>query len=192
MLVNSDSELEMTPDEFVMIRDFILEKSGIYFALDPDTGAILWQTQVGPGSALGGMEWGSASDGKRIYVSIANLYGIPTNVGGAGSWSALDPATGQILWQVGDPNGAITVGPLTVADDVVFASSMAGAPGAPTMLALDARTGQTLWTHAAGSSVNAGPAVSNGMLFWGSGYAHLGIPGYTTNNKFFAFSDKGK
>ena len=32
MLVNSDSELEMTPDEFVMIRDFILEKSGIYFA----------------------------------------------------------------------------------------------------------------------------------------------------------------
>lgn len=168
------------------------QKSGIYFALDPDTGAILWQTQVGPGSALGGMEWGSASDGKRIYVSIANLYGIPTNVGGAGSWSALDPATGQILWQVGDPNGAITVGPLTVADDVVFASSMAGAPGAPTMLALDAKTGQTLWTHAAGSSVNAGPAVSNGMLFWGSGYAHLGIPGYTTNNKFFAFSDKGK
>jgi chemotaxis protein methyltransferase CheR len=32
MLVNNDSELEMTPDEFVMIRDFILEKSGIYFA----------------------------------------------------------------------------------------------------------------------------------------------------------------
>lgn len=32
MLVNNDVELEMTPDEFVMIRDFILEKSGIYFA----------------------------------------------------------------------------------------------------------------------------------------------------------------
>lgn len=168
------------------------QKSGIYFALDPDTGAILWQTQVGPGSALGGMEWGSASDGQRIYVSIANLYGIPTQVGSAGSWAALDPATGKIVWQVGDPNGAITVGPLTVAGGAVFVSSMAGAARAPTMLALDAATGQTLWTYAAGSSVNAGPSVSNGTLFWGSGYAHLGIPGYTTNNKFYAFAVPGK
>ena len=83
------------------------QKSGIYYALDPDTGAELWRTQVGPGSALGGMEWGSASDGKRIYVQISNLYGIPHSYGGgsAGSWSALDPATGAILWQVADPNG---------------------------------------------------------------------------------------
>jgi polyvinyl alcohol dehydrogenase (cytochrome) len=168
------------------------QKSGLYYALNPDTGALIWKTQVGPGSALGGMEWGSASDGKRIYVSIANLYGIPTPVGGAGSWSALDPATGQILWQTGDPNGAITVGPITVADGLVFASSMAGSATAPTMLALKADTGQIAWTHAAGSSVNAGPAVSNGVLYWGSGYAHLGIPGFTTNNKFFAFSKQGK
>ena len=28
--------------------------------------------------------------------------------------------------------------------------------------------------------------------YWGSGYAHLGIPGYTGNNKFFAFSKNGK
>lgn len=168
------------------------QKSGIYYALDPDTGAVIWQTQVGPGSALGGMEWGSASDGERIYVSIANLYGIPTPVGGAGSWSALDPATGQILWQTADPNGAITMGPLTVASGVVFASSMAGGAGAPTMLALDAATGQTLWTFAAGSSVNAGPAVAEGDLYWGAGYAHLGIPGFTGNNKFFAFTKHGK
>jgi chemotaxis protein methyltransferase CheR len=32
MLVNNDADLDMTLDEFVMIRDFILEKSGIYFA----------------------------------------------------------------------------------------------------------------------------------------------------------------
>ncbi len=168
------------------------QKSGIYYALDPDNGSELWHTQVGPGSSLGGMEWGSATDGKRIYVSIANLYGIPTPVGGAGSWSALDPETGAILWQVGDPNGAITVGPLTVVDDVVFASSMAGSPTAPTMLALDAQSGQTLWTFASGSSVNAGAAVADGVVYWGAGYAHLGIPGYTGNSKFFAFSRNGR
>ena len=168
------------------------QKSGIYFALDPDSGAELWHTQVGPGSSLGGMEWGSASDGKRIYVQIANFYGIPTGVGGAGSWAALDPATGAILWQVSDPNGAIALGPLAVADGVVYAPSMAGTATAPTMLALKADTGQTLWSFAAGSSVNAGAAIADGVVYWGSGYAHLGIPGYTGNNKFFAFSKNGK
>lgn len=168
------------------------QKSGIYYALDPDTGAELWRTQVGPGSALGGMQWGSASDGKRIYVSIANLYGIPTPAGGAGSWAALDPETGAILWQVADPNGAIAIGPLTVADGVVFVSSMAGSATAPTMLALSASTGQTLWSFAAGSSVNAGASIADGEVYWGSGYTHLGFPGFTGNDKFFAFSRNGK
>jgi polyvinyl alcohol dehydrogenase (cytochrome) len=147
---------------------------------------------VGPGSSLGGMEWGSASDGKRIYVAIANFYGIPYSAGGAGSWAALDPATGAILWQVADPNGAVDLGPLAVADGVVFASSMAGSATAPTMLGLSANNGKTLWSYAAGSSVNAGATISNGVVYWGSGYTHLGIPGYTGNNKFYAFSNNGK
>ena len=83
------------------------QKSGIYYALDPVTGGVLWQTQVGPGSSLGGMEWGSASDGTRIYVQIANLYGIPHPGSNGGSWSALDPATGAIVWQTADPSGAV-------------------------------------------------------------------------------------
>jgi polyvinyl alcohol dehydrogenase (cytochrome) len=116
------------------------QKSGIYYALDPDTGATLWQTQVGPGSSLGGMEWGSASDGQRIYVAISNLYGLPYCFPGAttpcppfntpstGSWSALDPATGAILWQTPDPNKTFDIGPMTVSNGVVYASSMAVTP----------------------------------------------------------------
>jgi polyvinyl alcohol dehydrogenase (cytochrome) len=167
------------------------QKSGIYYALDPDTGAELWHTQVGPGSSLGGIEWGSASDGKHIYVAIANLYGIPYAYGSAGSWAALDPATGAILWQKADPNGSIDIGPMAVANGVVYAPSMAGAATAPTMLALDAATGNTLWSFASGASVNAGAAIVNGIVYWGSGYAHLGIPGFTGNNKFYAFSNNG-
>jgi polyvinyl alcohol dehydrogenase (cytochrome) len=168
------------------------QKSGIFYAFDPDTGSTLWRTQVGPGSSLGGMEWGSASDGKRIYVSIANFYGIPTSVGSGGSWSALDPATGQILWQVGEPSGSIALGPVTVSGGAVYVPSMAGTPGAPSMLALDAATGQTLWSFAAGSSVVSGAAIVDGVVYWGSGYAHLGITGYTGNNKLFAFSAGGR
>ncbi len=168
------------------------QKSGIYYALDPKTGNTLWQTQVGPGSSLGGMEWGSATDGKRIYVQLTNFYGLPSPAGGnAGSWAALDPATGAILWHKADPNGAIDLGPMSVANGVVYAGSMAGDASTPTMFALNAATGETLWSFAAGSSVNAGATIVNGTVFWGSGYTHLGIPGFTGGvgiAKFYAFS----
>ncbi len=137
------------------------QKSGIYYAFDPDTGAELWHTQVGPGSALGGLEWGSASDGTRIYVAVGNLYGLcysynpdytcAGGLGQAGSWAALDPATGHILWQVADPNGAIDLAPVTVANGVVYAASMGSYPfpaTQPTMFALNAATGATLWKFA--------------------------------------------
>ncbi len=195
-----DYDFGSAPNEITYLSGWTLktiigagQKSGLYYALDPDTGALLWQNQVGPGSSLGGMEWGSATDGTRIYVSIADLYGIPYNNGTihAGSWSALDPATGKTLWQVADPNGAIDIGPLAVANGVVYAPSMAGSATAPTMLALDASSGKTIWSFAAGSSVVAGATVVGNTVYWGSGYTHLPIPGFTTNNKFYAFSVNG-
>jgi polyvinyl alcohol dehydrogenase (cytochrome) len=169
------------------------QKSGVYSALDPDTGRLLWATQVGPGSALGGMEWGSATDGHRIYVAIANLNGIPYNdVGAAGSWSALDPVTGKILWQTADPNGTLDLGPVAVANGVVYAGSMGGAPGAKNMFGLDARTGAILWRYASGGSVIAGASIVGDTVYWGSGYTNLGIPGFTGNNRFYAFSVNGR
>ena len=174
------------------------QKSGVYSAIDPDTGRVLWASQVGPGSSLGGMEWGSATDGKRIYVAIANFYGLPytspdrPSLGTAGSWAALDPTTGQIIWQVADPNGAIDLGPISVADGVVYAGSMAGGASDKNMFALNAATGATLWSFAAGGSVNAGASIANDTVFWGSGYSNLGIPGMTSNNKFYAFTPGGK
>ena len=168
------------------------QKSGTYYALDPASGQQLWATAVGPGSTLGGMEWGSATDGQRIYVAIANLNGVAYTAGRAGSWSALDPATGKILWQTPDPNGAIDLGPVTVANGVVYAASMAGAPDARNMFALNAKTGAVLWDFAAGGSVIAGASIVNDTVYWGSGYSNLGIPGFTANNKFYAFSVNGR
>ena len=48
------------------------EKSGVYWALNPDNGHVIWSTSVGPGGTLGGIEWGTAADNRRIYVAIAN------------------------------------------------------------------------------------------------------------------------
>ena len=179
------------------------EKSGIYWALNPDDGSVMWNTQVGPGSSLGGIEWGTAMDGHQIYAPISNSYGIPyalqpsgTVVNG-GSWAALDPATGQIQWQTATPGacspsipnvaqGCMGLGPASAAKGVVFAGSMDTNPANPTMFALDAETGAILWSFAAGSSVIAGPAIDGDSVYWGSGYRRFGLG--TPNNKLFAFS----
>ncbi len=170
------------------------QKSGTFWAINPDTGQVLWSTVGGPGSSLGGMEWGSATDGTRIYYSIANLYGIPyqlkdgsTTTGGL--WGALDPATGAILWQTADPNGSIDPGAVSVANGIVYVGSMGmpSAATAPTFFALNAATGKVLWSFASGGSSNSGAAIANGMVYWGTGYGHLGPGLGLSKHMFYAF-----
>ncbi len=125
-------------------------------------------------------------------MAISNLYGIPSGAGSAGSWTALDPSTGAVLWRKADPNGAIDLGPLAVASGVVYAPSMAGGATAPNMLALDAATGNTLWSFAAGGSVIAGATIVDDAVYWGAGYRRIPLPGFTGVAKFFAFSKDGR
>jgi polyvinyl alcohol dehydrogenase (cytochrome) len=180
------------------------QKSGMFWALNADTGSKVWGTLVGPGSVLGGMEWGSATDGKRIYFAVVNVYGVnypmvqppkgtPAS-SSAGSWGAINPATGKVIWQTADPNGAIDLGPVSVANGVLYASSFGGPvhnpPGGPpnlsrpTMFALDAANGKQLWQFTSGGSVNAGPAIVDGRAYWGSGYSNQGLG--DPNAKLFA------
>jgi polyvinyl alcohol dehydrogenase (cytochrome) len=162
------------------------QKSGIFWALNPDNGNIVWSTPVGPGASLGGIEWGTATDGKRIYVAIANSDLLPyTLVSGQqitwGAWSALDVATGKILWQTADPTPAtIDRGSVSVANGVMYAGSNSGQ-----MYALDTNTGNILWNFASGGSVIDGPSIVDGTLYWGSGYREISGTG---NNKVFAFT----
>jgi polyvinyl alcohol dehydrogenase (cytochrome) len=54
------------------------------------------------------------------------------------------------------------------------------------MYALDAKTGQILWSFASGGSVLDAPSIVDGTLYWGSGYQEI-APGIG-NNKVYAFS----
>jgi polyvinyl alcohol dehydrogenase (cytochrome) len=172
------------------------QKSGIYSAFDPDHGGrLLWATFVGPGKVLGGIEWGSASDGRRIYVAISDISGIPYTLQPSGqtitggSWAALDPATGRILWQTADPDGAGDVGPIAVANGVVYAPSIF--KSGPNMFALDAASGAILWSFASGGSVMAGAAVVDDTVYWGSGYGVFHTARWASNDKFYAFKPSG-
>jgi len=49
------------------------QKSGEVFALDPDrNGAVVWRKRVGSGSSNGGVHHGMATDGKAVYVPVAD------------------------------------------------------------------------------------------------------------------------
>jgi polyvinyl alcohol dehydrogenase (cytochrome) len=158
------------------------QKSGVYWALDADSGEVVWHTAVGPGGIAGGIMWGSATDGARIYVASANVFHIPYTlpsgeINTGGSFAALSVSDGSVLWETADPGGFPDMGAVSVANDVVFGCSLA--PTTPNQYALDARTGEILWSFAAGASCNAGPAIVQGTVYWGSGYSRLGlgIPG---------------
>jgi polyvinyl alcohol dehydrogenase (cytochrome) len=176
------------------------QKSGDYWALNPDDGAVLWRTKVGPGGLGGGVEFGTSTDGDRVYVAEANSSRLPFTLAGTGPfagksvtsgyWSALNPATGAILWQTPDPQDSKNPGFLTAANGVVYAGSAEGT-GA-NMYALDASTGAVLWTFESGGSVFSAPAVVHGKLYWGSGYTRNGAcpTGFNTciaNNKLYSF-----
>ena len=164
------------------------QKSGVYWALDPDDGHTVWATQVGPGGGLGGIEWGTAAEGKRIYTGIGNSGHVTTTLQPSGAsanggfWSALDAGTGAIRWQtpaIGqDPQApastAIAPGSVSVAGDVVYGEDDSGY-----FVALDAHTGAVLWKFQSGGSPISGPAISDGSLYWGTKgklYA-FGLPG---------------
>jgi polyvinyl alcohol dehydrogenase (cytochrome) len=77
---------------------------------------------------------------------------------------------------------------VTVANGVLYGASMALT--GDEFYALDAATGAILWRYPAGSSVNAGPAVVDGTVYWGTGYARSAFG--NGNHRLFAFSLDGR
>ena len=62
-------------------RDLLIagQKSGDLWALDPDTGSLVWNQRVGEGTALGGNHWGIASNFDRAFMTINDPSGMNGN-----------------------------------------------------------------------------------------------------------------
>ncbi len=175
-------------------------KAGFYYTLNRDTGQVIWKTQAGPGGALGGIQWGTATDGQRIYTGVSNADYAPATLTPSGQsvkggfWTALDATTGKIIWQtatfsapsfnmfypVPPPDGATALAPgaVSVANGVMYGEDTAG-----NFVALDAENGQILRTVQSGGAGISAPAIVDGVLYWASGYGNYG----QTNNKVYAF-----
>jgi polyvinyl alcohol dehydrogenase (cytochrome) len=189
-------------------RDLILagQKSGTVYALDPDRdGAVVWQVDVGRGTALGGVEWGPAADQAAIYVAISDV--LARGQGRPGL-TALELASGRTLWHspapppaCGIPNRRCTPAQsaaVTAIPGVVFSGSQDGH-----LRAYASGDGAIVWDYdtaqsyetvngapARGGSLDtAGPTIANGMLYVNSGYGKfVGMPG----NVLLAFTVDGR
>jgi len=179
------------------------QKSGVVHALDPDLdGAIVWQQRVGLGGSMGGVQWGSATDGEKLYVAISDIRRIPVQHSWAteadpeigGGVIALDLDDGAVQWYTppigcGDRERCSPAQPgaVTAIDGVAFAGSMTGH-----LRAYSTEDGSVLWEFdsirsyetvngvaASGGAIDgAGPTVANGILYLNSGYPNGGgMPG---------------
>ena len=76
------------------------QKSGEVYALDPDSGKLIWKTKVGRGGILAGVYFGMAAHGDRVYVPIndapdGRAYDEPAKPG----LYALKLADGTVIWK---------------------------------------------------------------------------------------------
>ena len=181
-------------------KDLLLagQKSGFVYALDPDTGKLVWEKQVGRGGIKGGVHFGMAAGNGLVYVPVSDSpdgrsYDFPASPG----VHAVDIATGEVLWSSASPMD--TCGDLefctpgvsqaiTATPELVIAGEIDGF-----VRIRDAADGSILWTYdtkastptvsgafANGGSMSggAGPVLHDGMLIVTSGYGFSGnIPG---------------
>ena len=79
------------------------QKSGDVYGIDADRqGAVLWRTKVGRGGIQGGVHFGMATDGVRLFVPISDMKDehdgeVISEPSRAGLY-ALDPLNGKVLW----------------------------------------------------------------------------------------------
>ena len=182
------------------------QKSGVVHAFDPDAkGKILWQTRVGKGGLNGGVQWGMATDGQKVYAAVSDVHAVMNTagpVGGAtfdplqgGGLTALHLEDGSKAWfapshPCDPPRPGCSPGQsaaLTLIPGVVFSAGLDGH-----LRAFSTEDGTMVWEFdtareystvngvaaKGGSMDGAGPVIAGGMVFVNSGYPRNGgMPG---------------
>jgi polyvinyl alcohol dehydrogenase (cytochrome) len=196
-------------------REVVLagQKSSTLYALDPDSGRLLWSRNFGPGSIAGGIHWGIASDDARVFAPVSVFPGPDGRaLNQTAGLHAVKVDTGQLLWSFepqpdcsadratrvrGCAGGIGLSGAPTIIDGAVISGSLDGF-----LRAFDADTGKLLFQYdtardfdtlngvpgKGGAIDNASIVAVNGYLFVNSGYGLLG--NQTPGNVFLAFRPK--
>ncbi|MEX0965144.1 MAG: PQQ-binding-like beta-propeller repeat protein [Pseudohongiellaceae bacterium] len=188
------------------------QKTGDLWALNPDTGALLWNQRVGTGSTLGGNHWGITTDGERVfhpindpgeasgtYVPQRGMYSFFVG-SGEPSWSfkvEADCDNRSPRLRNCETRNGFSATPLLIDGALVSA----GVDGR--LYIFDKETGEILFLHDTVQdyeTVNGVPgyggaidshsiAAGGGMLFISSGYGRMGG---TPGNVLLAFAPSNR
>jgi polyvinyl alcohol dehydrogenase (cytochrome) len=181
-------------------RDILLagQKSGHVWALDPDdNGKLLWVRRFGQGTTLGGVHFGLAIDGERVFAPINDSVRPNRHASHEPGMNAMDIDTGRVLWRyLAQPdceNGRDKIVPqcgnfygLSSPPLVIDKSVVSGAVDGRLRI-FDAETGKVVWeydtvrefktidgTPGRGGQIDNGAYVAaNGTLYVQSGYGRL-------------------
>jgi polyvinyl alcohol dehydrogenase (cytochrome) len=191
------------------------QKSGTLWALDPDNqGKLLWRQDFGEGSPLGGIHWGIAYDGERVFAPINRPYGAapPQGATQKPGVHAVKVDTGEVLWTFAaqpDCSGDRQARVKACSNNIGLSAAPALIDGALVtgsldgfVRAFDAKTGELLFqfdtvrpfetlngVEAKGGAIDAASIyAANGYLFVHSGY---GLFGQMPGNVLLAFKRKG-
>jgi polyvinyl alcohol dehydrogenase (cytochrome) len=170
------------------------QKSGVVYALSPESGQVIWKTRIGKGGMLGGIHWGMASDGNKVYASNAdNALAIDkrdSSIKASPGIFALDLVSGKVIWAnpgpaCGDKKDCLPFNSAApaVIPGIVFAGSLDGH-----IRGYASSDGKILWDYntvqdypvipgmkARGGSLDGpAPVIADGMLFVNSGYGMFG------------------
>jgi polyvinyl alcohol dehydrogenase (cytochrome) len=190
------------------------QKSGMLYALDPDAqGAVLWKHSFGAGSVIGGIHWGLAFDGARVFAPMNTFPGADgKDAGERAGLHAVAVDSGTVLWSYypqpdcsGDRKARVrtcaTVTGMTGAPAVIAGAVVEGSADG-FLRAFDVNTGELLFQFdttqpvttangvpgVGGALDNASIVAANGYLFVNSGYGIIG--GQSPGNLFLAFHTK--
>lgn len=131
------------------------QKSGVYWALDRDSGEVIWRTEVAPAGPLGGME-GTAAVAEGQIAVPATDWPDPSGPA-AGLVSVLNAADGSLRWTA--DRSAPVASPAAIGGEVVFQAGLDGL-----LIAYDLSDGSELWRADLGASVAGGVAVADGIV----------------------------
>ena len=176
------------------------QKSGDVWALDPDDGSLVWRETLSQGTPLGGIHWGLAVDGRRVFAAVNDPARDRPGYTPQPGMNALDIDTGEVLWRrpvepdcsAGrreryprcDERYGLSAAPLVV-DRSVLAASVDGR-----LFVFDAASGAVVFEFdtlrdfdtvngvaAQGGSIDSHSLFAGaGMVFVGSGYGSFGQP----------------
>jgi polyvinyl alcohol dehydrogenase (cytochrome) len=161
---NCDWDIGASPNLFTVAGMPVVgvgSKGGLYRVIDRDTGTVVvWERQLGMGSALGGMMAVAAVSDRAVFA-VANNFRTDSVV------YAMDRETGQDLWQL--PLPAPVWGAISYANGVLYISSRDGM-----LRAIDGAIGMELKTWDIYADAAGGVSISDGVVYVSSGFTGLG------------------